>query len=211
MTRPGRVAWVAVLALPALALCARMLLDAHDEDLRARPERDRAAAAPDVAVWTAAGDLAGLGRVAVRVAPLHADPTRQAFEAGALRARVDGLAGEPYLVQIEIERGPPSAARLDPATVRVEDDAGTALAAPAIPASNDPDPVATLLRPPAPIAAGERVSFVLFGREPAAGARFLAADGASLALEPHTRDAGAPDLPIASIDRRTPPTTEGGQ
>ncbi len=211
MSRPGRVAWVAVLALPALAFGARLLLRAHDEDQRATPERARSGTALGPTIWTAAQELAELGRVDAQIAPLHADPTRQAFEAGALRGRFEGLAGEPYLVRIEIQRTAASTARIDPSAVRVEDDAGIALSAPSIVPPAEADPIATLFRPSASIAAGERGSFVLFGREPGAGARLVVGEGWSLTLASRTGDAGVSDLPIARVDRKSPPEKERGR
>jgi len=211
VSRPGRTAWVAVLALPALAFGARLLRGAHEEGQRALPERTRAGSALEPTIWTAADELAGLGRIAAHLAPLHADPTRQAFEAAALRGRVVGLAGEPYLLQLEIQRGPASAERLDPATVTIEDEAGIALRVPSIPVSSAVDPIATLLRPPAPLAVGERASFVLFGREPGAGARLVLGDGRRLALASRTAGAGESDSPIASIDRKSRTSAESSR
>ncbi|MCY2960895.1 MAG: hypothetical protein NTY35_12090 [Planctomycetota bacterium] len=211
MSRPGRVAWIALLALPALALGARLLLASRDEDRLARPERGRASAVPGPAIWTGQAEIDGLGRVGAQLAPLHADAARQAFEAGILRGRIAGLAGDPYLLLLEIQRGPTASARLDPTSLRVEDDVGLALSVPSIAARDESDPIATLLRPPTSLAAGERASLVVFGREPGPGARLVGADGLTLPLTSVPRASGASDLPIASIDRRAPAAPEHGQ
>lgn len=211
MSRPGRAAWLAVLALPALAFAARLLLAARDEDRYASPERQRSAAAAGATTWECDGEWGGFGRVAARLQPLHADPTRQAFESGTLRGRVPGLAGDPYRVQIAMQRAPGSAARLDPASLQVVDDAGIALSVPRVEASGSADPVVTLIRPPAPIAAGEQASFLLFGRAPGPGARLVDGDGAGLPLVAREGSAGALDLPVASVDRTARAVEEGGR
>lgn len=211
MSRPGGAAWIAVLALPVVAVGARLVLDARDEGRRARPERERAGPTTGATIWNASGDVEGIGRVVVRVAPLHADPARQAFESAALRARVAGLVGDPFLVRIEVHGDATSRERLDANTVRVDDDEGVALRVPALPLASSGDPLSTLLHAPTPIGAGERASFVVFGREPRAGARFVRADGGSLPLASEVGAPGAGDLPIASIDRKAHVPTEGGQ
>lgn len=212
MSRPGRAAWAAVLALPALAFGARLLLAARDEDRSRAPERKRSLAAVGPTTWECDGGAFGFERVVARLAPLHADPTRQAFEAGTLRGRVDGLDGEPYRLQIAVQRGDADEGlRLDPLALRVVDDAGTALVVPELETGGAPDPIATLLRPPAPVGPGEQASFLLFGRAPGAGARLVDAAGETLPLTPGNAPAGGADLPIASVDRTARASDEGGQ
>ena len=66
MSRPGRAAWAAVLALPALAFGARLLLAARDEDRSRAPERKRSLAAVGPTTWECDGGAFGFERVVAR-------------------------------------------------------------------------------------------------------------------------------------------------
>ncbi|MBL8863299.1 MAG: hypothetical protein JNK02_14985 [Planctomycetes bacterium] len=206
MRRAPLAGWIALFTLPPLALGARLLLDAHRQAQIERPERVRASGPSEVSLWTGAADGGGGLRVAARIAPLHADPRRQEFDARALRARDPAFDGEPFLVTLEL-RGA-GAARLDPAQAAVLDEHGTALAPARLAPHAGADPVRTLFAPPAPLGAGQRASFVLVGRAPGAGARLVWGPGLELPLVA-AREPVTADLPIASVDRR--PSAEAGR
>lgn len=209
MTRPTRAAWIAIVLLPVFALGVRWILELREESNFARPERARVAPSATPVVWTADGEIANGVRILARVAPLHADPERQEFESAALRARHPSLAGDPYLVALEV-RGE-AGVMLDPATLSIDDAAGIALSAPHLVATERPDPVAALLGTPGEIAAGERASFVVFGRAPGDGARLVREGSNSIALTKSSRADDEVDLPVARVDRRAHADGEGAR
>lgn len=201
MTRSTRVAWIAVVLLPVVAATARWILDARAESQFARPERMRVALESRPVVWTGDGELAIGTRVLARVAPLHADLERQEYESAALRARHPSLVGDPYLVVLEV-RGE-AGARIDPSGLSVVDVEGTALSAPRLDDKARPDPVAALLGTPGEVAAGERASFVMFGRAPGEGAQLVREGSMSVPLARSNGLEKEADLPVARVDRRT--------
>lgn len=207
MTRPTRVAWIAIVCLPVLALGARWILDAREESRFARPERTRGVLGSTAGVWTADGEFATGMRILVRIAPLHADPERQQFESAALRARHPTLVGDPYLVVLEV-RGE-AGGRLDPTGLTVVDAMGTALFPPRFVDTGRGDPVAALLGTPGEVGAGERASFVLFGRAPGVGAQLVRDGSASIPLTRSSSSENETDLPVARVDRRARAEPEG--
>ena len=138
---------------------------------------------PDESVGAFAATLEGQGgsRLAVWLAPLHADPRREAFEAGSLERRLGLGEGQPWRLRVHWDpptSGEPladgAALRLGP--LQVLDAQGTAQQS--IPGSPDQgpeavaDPLRTVLAPPAgELRPGQAVDYVLWGREPGAGGR----------------------------------------
>jgi hypothetical protein len=200
VTRSSRVAWIAILVLPVVAVGARWILDAGEEARWARPERERGTTETAAFVWTADGEIGSGARVLARIAALHPDARRQEFESTALRVRYPELAGDPYLVMVEL-RGEASAT-LDPSRLTVVDERGTALSAPRWPESTRLDALATILHAPGAVSAGQRASFVLFGRAPEFGAGLAIEGAAPIPLAKSDALPGEGDLPVARVDRR---------
>ncbi|HVS09782.1 MAG TPA: hypothetical protein VMS76_07895 [Planctomycetota bacterium] len=152
-----------------------------------------------------AGELAGAGgsRLEAWLAPLHADPARQALEAAAMRRRLELAHGSPWRLVLRWqpapagapapalapfgESGPPGGeapARDAPAAiglgpVEVRDELGLALgslvqaARPGEPGAVA-DPLRTLFSaPPGCLREGEAVDWILWGRVPQGEARLV--------------------------------------
>jgi hypothetical protein len=120
-------------------------------------------------------------RLTARLAPLHAGAERQAFEAGSLARRLSLPPGEPWRLTLswdlpdpratpparDPEDGEPAGVGLG--SVEVHDPSGTALRSIPDRSGTVPDPLRTLLRPPAgALRQGEEVEWVLWGRAPVA-------------------------------------------
>lgn len=144
------------------------------------------------------------------LAPLHADPERQAFDAAALARRFDLDPGEPWRLRVRAD-----VARYRAEGLRVVDARGVALVEllpepAARPVDRPADPLRTLLS--AHGAAGARLprgratlDVVLWGRRPEAGARLeglAPAAGAPLAMELEPERLRRADLsgPLARLD-----------
>lgn len=177
MSRP--VVRFAVVALASAGLLSVALAFSEWSPLARRAPADTGIATPArngplaVAGYAASVALPGGARLHARLAPLHADPEQQAFDARALAARFALPDGAPYRLELALEAGA-SPARVRAAELRVHDDAGLALAplfepAPRSPAGSLPaDPLRALLAPADVEIASERaVSVCLWGRAPA--------------------------------------------
>ena len=131
---------------------------------------------PDSSVPALGGRLEGADGTALvaRLAPMHADPGRQAFEAAALASRLRLEPGAPYRLSLRWERGglEDTGAVLHLGSISVRDAGGTALAP--IPSDEgEPggpgggDPLRALFRAPrGTLGPGEAVDWILWGREP---------------------------------------------
>jgi hypothetical protein len=172
---------------------------------------------PDSSVPALGGRLEGAEGTALvaRLAPMHADPGRQAFEAGALASRLGLAPGAPYRLSLSWERGEleDAGAVLHLGSISVRDAAGTALAP--IPGDEDPsgdgdrqgepgDPVRALFRAPrGTLGPGEAVDWILWGREPRGAVRLvglLPAGTESELLAERTGLSGA--LPLEPLEVR---------
>ena len=124
------------------------------------------ATAPDAPVTSFVGEveLPG-GTLSVRLAPLHGEPARQAYDAGVLAERLGLAAGEPWRLVLEGELP-----ALDAETLTIEDDRGGLLAAlEALVAVADdarPDPLAALFARRSTSADGSSTSWLLWGTPP---------------------------------------------
>jgi hypothetical protein len=180
MTRAARL--TALLGAGVAIACAAAWIyawRARDTNL----PRPRAPVHADVERVPAAGGslvLADGRRLTVRIAPLHAEPARQSFDAAALRARFGLGEGEPFSCLVELQAATPapeSERGFDLTGARIEDERGLALASfpPARAADHASvvDPLAALAAPPsAALAVESRVSLLMWGRAPGAAARF---------------------------------------
>lgn len=157
-----RRAGIAYAVLGALVAC-----DARSSRV---PTSPRAGTAPLANEWRGFGgslEIDGGGRVDVDLAPLHADPQRQAIDAQAWRAALQLGPGEPFALDVACSTELGTA--LDLSNLTVVDRDGAALATISSHASG---PVAVLAAPPrAPLAAGERIRVLLWGRAPKDEAR----------------------------------------
>lgn len=121
-----------------------------------------------VAGWSGSLELAGGTRLDVRLTPLHAGPRQQEFDRDTLRRLLELDSGEPWRLTLERGAGPGADLSLD--ALRVGSDGGVLAppAAPQVPAGQPADPVRVLLGPPRePLAPGQEVSLVLWGKRPA--------------------------------------------
>ena len=132
---------------------------------------------PDGPVEALGGRLEGdLGTALVaQLAPLHPDPQRQAFEARALARRFDLPDGQPWRLSVHWEAGAlvDGGAVVHLGEVAVHDAEGPALEsiAPDAERAGSLDPVRSLFAAPTgTLGPGERIDWVLWGREPATGA-----------------------------------------
>lgn len=181
-TGPFGPSVVVFAALVALAVGTRTLRRDVDRDTN----RDQVARAPrdavpesDVGVWLG-HDPTGL---VVRLSPLSRESERQAFDAGALAARLGLEPGQPFRLECCAHLPEGSRPTRD---VWIEDDEGVALVplvrlvAPDAEARGVVDPVLGLLAAPGSVAGGTVT--VLWGRAPRAGAQLIGAH-AELGLE----------------------------
>lgn len=176
--RPLGALWMlfpaALGALAAALWLARP--DPADGELGAPQVRD-----PDSSVPALGGRLEGARGTALvaRLAPMHADPGRQAFESAALASRLGLEPGAPYRLSLLWERGQleEAGAVLHLGSISIRDAGGTALAP--IPSGEDEhgeaggggaqgsDPLRALFRAPrGTLGPGEAVDWILWGREP---------------------------------------------
>jgi len=167
-----------LLVIPLLTVMLGALWARHGKSYPAgrRPTPPPAAAASSgVGGWAGTATLPGGGRLVARLAPLHADPARQAFDAAAL-ARELGLGeGAPWRLVLALHPDPAgtggrTVTGVSLADVRIADDEGPALrslAAPVPSPSGVVDPVAAVMAPPTePLESGREVSLFLWGRPP---------------------------------------------
>ena len=162
-----------LLAATLGVLAGRALEQRSADERETLPPRASNPRSP-VPAWD--GRLEGSSGAALvaRLTPLHADPARQAFEAGVLAERLELGPGEPWRLSLGFEPGALAGplAELDVGALRVDDELGTALAPIAAgPASGTgaADPLRALLTCDG-LACGERVDQVLWGRAPLPGA-----------------------------------------
>ena len=126
---------------------------------------------PDGPVAAFGGRLEGdLGTaLAVRLAPLHADPERQAFETRALAARLGLGSGAPWRLSLRWDGGALEAegAVLHLGQVEVVDAMGVALRPIGAREDPAPDPLRALFAAPSgTLGPGEQVDWILWGRRP---------------------------------------------
>lgn len=191
-TGPFGPSVVVLAALVAFAVGTRTLRRDIDRDANGEPvARAPRNAVPeaDVGVWLG-HNPSGL---VVRLAPLSREPARQAFDAGALAARLGLEPGQPFRLECCAHLPKGSEPTRD---VWIEDDEGVALVplVRLVAPDADPravadhgvadhgvvDPVLGLLSAPGTVAGGTVT--VLWGRAPRAGARLVGAH-AELGLE----------------------------
>jgi hypothetical protein len=157
---------------------------------------------PDQTVAAFAGRIDGAdgSRLVARLAPLHADPDRQRFEASSLQRRLDLEAGEPWRFSLRWDgpedpdgtggaasgvfgaegpaRGEPrsEAVGLGLGPLEVHDAGGRALSSIRADELGDGvvDPLRTLFAPPGgALRHGQAVDWVLWGRRPVDGAQVV--------------------------------------
>jgi len=154
---------------------------------KTRPARLGSTPAPGIAdpEGTVRGFAAELhgddgSRISLRLTPLHADPSRQAFEARALRARLGFDEGEPWRLSLRWKAsadGGALAGGLPLQPLELHDSKGHALSPIRRPADSL-DPLLTLLAAPAePLLPGNGADLVLWGRAPQAAAGELRLEG----------------------------------
>ncbi|MEW6074626.1 MAG: hypothetical protein AB1726_18790, partial [Planctomycetota bacterium] len=152
-----------------------------------------AAAPAEIAGWTGEAALAGGARLAVRLAPFHAERPVEVERSEALQARFGLPAGELWRVELSLAAaaGDPGSApeAVALAGLAVCDTAGPALAPPFAPdavSALPADPLRALYAaPPGRLAPGATVPAALWGRAPGDGARLLVAEGTiEVALAP---------------------------
>lgn len=177
--RSARVLMPLLVASTAVAIALAWVQAARFGSESARrpstPAREERETVPGFTGEVSLGD----GRVLhARIARLHADPARQAFDAAALARRFGLGKGEPFhcLLELAGPAGPDRAEGFEPCALRVLDHGGEALTA--LPATRTTaggapaDPLATLVAPPArALAPGEATTLLLWGREPGEHAR----------------------------------------
>jgi len=180
-----------------------------------------------------AGELAGAGgsRLEAWLAPLHADPARQALEAAAMQRRLGLAHGAPWRLVLRWRPGAPGSrsreapARDDPAAiglgpVELRDELGLALGSlvPAGPLAEPgavTDPLRTLFSaPPGSLREGEAVDWILWGRTPQDEVRLAVASGSAgdgatgfagpLVLRPRAVHRSDLSLPLARLERGGP-------
>lgn len=183
----------------------------------ARDDRVREAAASDsVPGWIGTWRSSDGSAVALRLTRLHALEHLQAFEARSLRERLALPDGEPFRLELAfVAASPESAGRegrgatstaLAMGGVWIEDERGRALEPIASPPAGAAsiDPLRVLVAPASgPLMPGHSASLVLWGREPAAGARVLGLVDAALPLERAEISLGDVDTALARIERAT--------
>jgi hypothetical protein len=147
------------------------------------PSTPPTVADPDQTLLGFSGELAAAdgGRILLRLTPMHAEPSVQAFDAAAIRRRLSLGSGEPWRLRIAWQPAVKTeAAALPPElalnSLSIADERGVALAVLAsdrgAPRPGTRDPLATLLGPPsAPLTPGHEVDVFLWGRAPESGAR----------------------------------------
>lgn len=186
-------------ALAAAGVGWRLARPAEPEPAARRdPER---AVQRAIAGWRATHELAGGGRLEVRLARLHEDAEQQRFDARALRERLELGPGEPFRLELAWDgRGTPAACR--PTELAVRDARGAALSAfPAAPSTSGApvDPLRALLAPGEFRAqAGQAWTMCLWGRAPEAAVELDGLGSAPLALLP---DQWEQELPCDVIAR----------
>lgn len=209
MTRSRLVLALGVACAAALWLGWSLAKGSSRPEEHATPRPARSVAA-EVSGFEARLD--GPLEVRVRLAPLHADPELQTFDAGALRRRLALGEGAPYALDVELAaqptpvasagaKGASSAAAhaliLDTSTLRVVDDEGVAL----VPIVMEPQPADSSV-PADPVRAlfaartvvvdpAGWTRVVLWGRAPAKGARVAGWPARDVALVAQTWRADA--------------------
>ena len=197
--------------LAMLALAAYVVWWLHPANA---PHAPPAASNPDqpIAALSAEFTTPAGAVVTARLAPLHADPSRQAFESASMRAHFALPEGQPW--RLSLRYGAEAAADSTPAlalgAVEVSDDNGVALSSiPGIATGTEPaDPLrALLLAPSGSLQAGQAVDWVLWGRAPAEHAHLTGLAGVELAFQAHSFRRSELSLPLARLDRE-PPSNE---
>jgi len=199
-----------------LAIAVAWLQDRRPEPA-APPRSPETAETHSLPTWRGESVLAAGGVLYARLARLHARRERQTFDAAALSGRLGLESGEPWHLELTWT-GDSEGAPLELGRVSVHDDAGqcqTSLPAPEPGALADP--LAVLFQAPASLGHGEKISFLLWGEEPADGA-WLEGLGPALELRPGAVEVRGDGAAIASLRRRVEspvkagpaPTREGG-
>jgi hypothetical protein len=197
--------WILVAALLVLLASATWKLAL---DSRRSPHLEPTISDPDEAIAAFRGAApAGGAEVEFLIAPLHADPDRQRFEALALAQRLGLEEGEPWRL---VRRGAadPGAgadellAPLPASGYVVRDSRGVALRSLEVPPAGElVDPVRSAF---APWLSSDRstTTCVLWGRAPGAGARLAAVAGkAEIALESSSVHRSELEVPLARLER----------
>ena len=172
MTRRASPVGPIVMIVPLLSLIAGALW-MRDRVTSGPPPAPPDVADPDEAVagWRTAGEDRFL---TAELFPLHALAERQAFEALVLAERLDLATGEPYRLRLSLTD--PTVA-VDPASIRVDVPAGTALAVVRPGPTAPSGPLRTLVAPPSALEPdGRIVDIVLWGRAPEAPASLCVRD-----------------------------------
>ena len=197
---PGLVAWFLAAAVLGAGASVVVRWRAQSRPLDYAPP---SAADPEQSILCFGGaELAPDGRRAsYQLTPLFADVGRQAFEAEALRRRLNLAEGQPWRLVREWS-GPGADVGRASSTVEVGDEhgAGVLSAIVAAEASGGPsDPVRTLLATPLGVQLGARDEWILWGRRPHGGVS-LAIDGRKIALEDLRVRRADLEQPVAQLD-----------
>jgi hypothetical protein len=195
--------------LPVLSLVVGVLY----VKLERRGERGTRPAPPslsgpeEIVAWS--GSARGDGLVyQARLAPLHADEARLAFDRERLAERLGVGAGGPWRLELRLDADPdgpvPGAdAGVDLAALGVHDDAGVGLRPPARPTAADDapsDPLAVLASAPdGRLVPGHGLVLLLWGERPGRGAA-VSGLPVGLALEETHVPAAVTEQPLLRVD-----------
>lgn len=149
--------------------------------------------------WSGGLELEDGGRVEVDLARLHAERERQEADARAWRRSLALEPGEPFALDVACSSDATSS--IDLSALRVVDRDGAALA----PISSQVGgPVAVLASPPrAPLAPGERIRLLVWGRAPGDGARVQLGTGRSIELASSVREGVRASSALARVPAGT--------
>lgn len=188
--------------LAGVLVGALVACDARSSRVPTSPRAEAATPTDGWRGWSGGLELEGGGRVDVDLARLHADDERQAVDARAWRGALALEAGEPFALDVACSSD--AALALDLSSLTVVDRDGAALATIA---SRATGPVAVLAAPPrAPLAAGERIRVLLWGRAPGEEARLELAGDREIELASAAREGVRASGALARVPLRSTDT-----
>jgi hypothetical protein len=174
------------------------------------PHAPPAASNPDqpIAALSAEFTTDSGATISARLAPLHADASRQSFESVSMRERLALPEGQPWRLSLRYDAKSAAdgaaPAPLALGAVEVSDEKGLALSSiPGAAAGAAPaDPLrALVVAPSGTLQPGQAVDWVLWGRAPLAPARLNGLAGVELAFQAHSIRRSELSLPLARLDR----------